>query len=600
MAEQQEYPPEIPVEAASYVEQMPEVQHQQEFVSEEPPPAVEETPAIDYDTRIHELEAQVSELNKEISSLRELKRQQSGGRAESTTKSLVSVGDAAVFVSDIARGVEEDQLRDGFNRIAPVLDVHIIRSKKTGLSKGFGFVKFHSMDEVYKVLDSQNEWPTFEDKVSHRRATVRVQLADPKNVLYIVGIPKDFTYEQASAEVSQNGKVEFTKFDLATDSDGRSRGYGWITYVDHEAALIALRNLQNSFIRGMPMKEKVTMAEPRVVDHRAILRSKALFVKGLQKHVTAEMVEKLFNQGKDPAIVEKVTLPHDQIKHVPLGHAFVHFKTREDAAAAMEAFASYDFEGRRLQIEWCIPQDAKRDSRKRGFDDHRGPGRFGGDRFRDDRGFGGDRGYGGDRFGERDRFRDDRYGGGRDERPLRRPRYEFESGFSDGPRGPPRRDDYYDQSAQQQGGQTYGGGMGGQDFQQAFSANVGSARDALFSLASSLSRANGSGYNAGPAQPPAATGYGGYGAQAGGYGQGVQYPTNAAATAPYAQTSGYAQPPQQQYGAAPGFGGATAAAPQQAQYGAAATPQYGAAQYGATSPAAAQRPASTGYNPYAR
>jgi len=72
-----------------------------------------------------------------------------------------------VYVSDIARGVTNEQLKDAFSSIGRVYDALIVKNKFTGETKGYGFVRFHNMDDVYAALDCK-ELPRFEDSVSHK------------------------------------------------------------------------------------------------------------------------------------------------------------------------------------------------------------------------------------------------------------------------------------------------------------------------------------------------------------------------------------------------------------------------------------------------
>jgi RNA recognition motif-containing protein len=75
--------------------------------------------------------------------------------------------DCAVFVTDIARGVTDEMLKEKFKAFGNVVEAFVVKNKYTGDTKGYGFVHFTSMDEVYGVLDAK-ELPRFEDSVSHK------------------------------------------------------------------------------------------------------------------------------------------------------------------------------------------------------------------------------------------------------------------------------------------------------------------------------------------------------------------------------------------------------------------------------------------------
>jgi RNA recognition motif-containing protein len=57
-------------------------------------------------------------------------------------------------------------------------------------------------------------------------------------------------------------------------------------------------------------------------------------------------------------------IPLDVVLITYVSHAFVHFRSREEANEAMTQFNGYELEGRRLTIEWCIPQGVQRNQKK--------------------------------------------------------------------------------------------------------------------------------------------------------------------------------------------------------------------------------------------
>lgn len=60
-----------------------------------------------------------------------------------------------VFVSNINTEVNEDQLKELFTTVAPVVSVRILKdSNKEGASRGFGFVEFSSKDECEKAIET--------------------------------------------------------------------------------------------------------------------------------------------------------------------------------------------------------------------------------------------------------------------------------------------------------------------------------------------------------------------------------------------------------------------------------------------------------------
>ena len=98
------------------------------------------------------------------------------------------------------------------------------------------------------------------------RQTVRTKLADPKNTLYIGGLVKNATSEQLRHEIQQLCKHPLEKFDLCSNEEGKSKGFGWATFKDHDTAMAAMAQLQKKTVLGSQLA--VSLAQPRVVDER--------------------------------------------------------------------------------------------------------------------------------------------------------------------------------------------------------------------------------------------------------------------------------------------------------------------------------------------
>lgn len=258
-----------------------------------------------------------------------------------------------IFVSDIARGVTDEQLTEAFSIYGKVFEAKVVKNKFTGETKGYGFVRFHNMNDVYKVLDSKN-LPKFEDNISHRLQVVKVQFADPKNTLYLNNLPKEMSLESLQNKITELGQAKPTKFDLHVTSDSKPKGYGWVSYENHEVAVKVMKNLQEILLQGSPIS--VSLAEPKAIDRRIVSSTKVLFVKGLADSVDEKTLSNLFGEE----LIEKVVIPLDQVQQTRIGHAFVHFKQREDAEMVKSKFEGYILANSELKIEWCIPQHAKK------------------------------------------------------------------------------------------------------------------------------------------------------------------------------------------------------------------------------------------------
>lgn len=273
-----------------------------------------------------------------------------------------------IFVSDIARGVTDQELKDAFSSAGQVTDALVVKNKFTGETKGFGFVKFATLDAVHAALDMA-VLPSFRDAVSARVQTVKVVRADPKNVLYVGNIPRGLSEDDVRLALQEaTTTYEVTKFKLCTTLEGESKGYGWATFKDHKCAVQGMRLLQSTPVFGLYLN--VHMAEPRTQEEDMLARVKSLFVRGVSPTTNAEAMKAFFGDG-----CEKVVIPLDVTTRAVLGHAFVHFATRQQAEAAMQRCQNATLEGESqpLTMEWCLPKEFIR-GKGRGTPLRGGPG----------------------------------------------------------------------------------------------------------------------------------------------------------------------------------------------------------------------------------
>jgi len=61
-----------------------------------------------------------------------------------------------LYVGNLSFSSTVDTVREAFERIGAVTDVHIVTDRATGQSRGFGFVTMGSQAEATKAIESMN------------------------------------------------------------------------------------------------------------------------------------------------------------------------------------------------------------------------------------------------------------------------------------------------------------------------------------------------------------------------------------------------------------------------------------------------------------
>jgi len=62
----------------------------------------------------------------------------------------------SVYVGNIPYSVTEDQLKDIFSQVGPVVSFKIVYDRETGRPKGFGFCEFHDQESAVIAMRNLN------------------------------------------------------------------------------------------------------------------------------------------------------------------------------------------------------------------------------------------------------------------------------------------------------------------------------------------------------------------------------------------------------------------------------------------------------------
>lgn len=175
----------------------------------------------------------------------------------------MSTADARkLFVAGLPDAITEDELRRCFEAAGGVVqDVSIPRDRATGKSRGFGFVTMDTSDQAQAVRDALDG-----SDLGGRSISVRPFQAEPPKrtegprvsqppvsqdrTLYVGNLPYDCTEEKLEA-LFQTLQIEgVARLSLPVGTDGRRRGFGFVSMETGQAAVDALAKLQSAEMNG--------------------------------------------------------------------------------------------------------------------------------------------------------------------------------------------------------------------------------------------------------------------------------------------------------------------------------------------------------------
>jgi polyadenylate-binding protein len=172
--------------------------------------------------------------------------------------SLRKSGVGNVFVKNLAPAVDNKGLFDTFSVFGNILSCKVA-TDETGNSKGYGYVHYETAEAAEDAIQKFNG-NFIEDIEVHVGPFVRRQdragQSDWTN-LYVKQFPVTWDDARLKELFSAFGPVASVIINI--DSEGKSRGFGFVNFVDHPSAEKALIELANKSIVD-PLAEPVVPA----------------------------------------------------------------------------------------------------------------------------------------------------------------------------------------------------------------------------------------------------------------------------------------------------------------------------------------------------
>jgi len=224
----------------------------------------------------------------------------------------------ALYIGDLDESIQEEFLYDFFSKFGAIHFVRIMRDTTTGKSRGYGFVNFINPRDA----ENAKQYAQYE-KLGKKQIRIMfkrpIKELTPEANLYVKQIDPSVTVRELHNHFANHGNVVCAK--IATDSEGRSLGYGYVQFEKPEDAENALKILQ-----GSKLKEKELVLSKFVPkDKRETPSAKTnIYLKDLPHLSTVDEVQKLITKT-----VVSIVGKEDKIKSI-----FVKKHPKEDKYCA--------------------------------------------------------------------------------------------------------------------------------------------------------------------------------------------------------------------------------------------------------------------------
>ncbi|RZC04375.1 flowering time control protein FCA-like isoform X2 [Glycine soja] len=173
---------------------------------------------------------------------------------------------AKLFVGSVPRTATEEDIRPLFEEHGNVIEVALIKDKKTGQHQGCCFIKYatsEEADQAIRALHNQHTLPGGVGPIQVRYADgERERLGAVEYKLFVGSLNKQATVKEVEEIFSKYGRVEDVY--LMRDEKKQSRGCGFVKYSHRDMALAAINALNGIYtMRGCEQPLIVRFADPK-------------------------------------------------------------------------------------------------------------------------------------------------------------------------------------------------------------------------------------------------------------------------------------------------------------------------------------------------
>ena len=168
---------------------------------------------------------------------------------------LRKTGQGNVFIKNLDTAIDNKALHDTFAAFGNILSCKVAQDE-FGNSKGYGFVHYETAEAASQAIKHVNGMLLNDKKVfvghhiakKDRQSKFEEMKANFTNI-YVKNIQSEVTDDEFRELFEKFGDI--TSASIARDDAGKSRGFGFVNYIDHEHASKAVDDLNDREFHGL-------------------------------------------------------------------------------------------------------------------------------------------------------------------------------------------------------------------------------------------------------------------------------------------------------------------------------------------------------------
>lgn len=286
--------------------------------------------------------------------------------------SLRRNGDGNIFIKNLHPAIDNKALHDTFTAFGRILSCKVA-TDDMGISKCFGFVHYETGEAAEAAIENVNGMLLNDREVyvgkhisrKDRESKFEEMKANFTN-LYVKNIDLDYTEESFDGLFRPYGAI--TSIYLEKDHEGKSKGFGFVNFESHEAAVKAVEELNDKEINGQKIyvgraqkkRERLEELKKQYESTRLEKLSKYqgvnLFIKNLDDTIDSEKLEEEF---KPFGAITSARVMVDETGKSK-GFGFVCFSSPEEATKAITEMNQRMVYGKPLYVALAQRKDVRR------------------------------------------------------------------------------------------------------------------------------------------------------------------------------------------------------------------------------------------------
>lgn len=283
--------------------------------------------------------------------------------------SLRRNGDGNIFIKNLHPDIDNKALFDTFSAFGRILSCKVA-TDPMGRSKCFGFVHYETAEAAAAAIEnvngmSLNDLEVYVGKHVSRKERESIWEGMKANFtnVFVKNFGPDFTEDELRNLFEPYGKI--TSLFFEKDENNKSKGFGFVNFEDHKAAVKAVEELNEKEINGEPIfVGRAQKKRERAIELRKqfensnmeMYQGVNLFVKNLDESITSEDLEEEF---KPFGSITSAKVMVDETQKSK-GFGFVCFSTPEEATKAITEMNSRMVRGKPLYVALAQRKDVRR------------------------------------------------------------------------------------------------------------------------------------------------------------------------------------------------------------------------------------------------